>query len=231
LGVWRGGAIALIVLVLLGAQRLPVCLLAAAIILGIHSAIPHKEYRFIYPAIQLGGVLAGVGLACVVAFTAERLCQRGMREEIAGPVSAVLAIAFWCVLSLQVWAGPAKVALRHRAHDNLMAASFVSHAPSVCGIGLYGFDGKEWTASGGYTYLHRSVPIYWPGDEAALVATAPAFDTIIFGKRPPEDLGFVPIRCFGEACVAQRPGGCHVLPMIPMPFPESLEHLRPRPVR
>jgi hypothetical protein len=106
LGIWSGGAFALIGLVLLGAQRLPLVLVTAAIIVVVHSAIPHKEYRFIYPAIQLGGVLAGVGLARVVAYMVERLRMRGVREEIAGPACAVLAIGYWCVLSYQVWTGP-----------------------------------------------------------------------------------------------------------------------------
>jgi hypothetical protein len=228
LGLWRGGTVAVIALALLGAQRLPLSLVAAAIIVVVHSAIPHKEYRFIYPAIQLGSVLVGVGLARVVAFMMERLRVRGVRDEIAGPVFAVLAGSYWCVLSFQVWAGPTMTALRDRAHDRLMAAHFVSRMPTICGIGLYGSE-NAWVWSGGYTYLDRSVPIYWPDDEAKLHATAPGFDTIIFWTRPAEDLGFVPVRCFGEACVGRRPGGCHALPMMPMPFPKPLEHLRPTP--
>jgi hypothetical protein len=46
-----------------GAKKLPVTGIAILVILLTHSLIPHKEFRFIYPAIALAVPLAGVGLA------------------------------------------------------------------------------------------------------------------------------------------------------------------------
>jgi hypothetical protein len=83
----------------------------------------------------------------------------------------------------------------------------------------------DWTSYGGYTYLHRPVPMYWPKDEAEIEALAAGFDTLVYTKAPPEGLGFMPQRCFGEVCVARRSGGCAALPMLAMPFPSRV----PRP--
>jgi hypothetical protein len=63
LGVWGGASLTLLLLAILGARWMPLLLLVAIIIVAVHSGIAHKEYRFIYPAILLVSVLAGLGLA------------------------------------------------------------------------------------------------------------------------------------------------------------------------
>ena len=62
-GVWGGASPSLLLLVILGGRRAPSLLVAAVTIIAVHSGIGHKEYRFIYPAILLAMVLAGIGLA------------------------------------------------------------------------------------------------------------------------------------------------------------------------
>jgi hypothetical protein len=68
--------------------------------------------------------------------------------------------------------------------------------------------------------------MYWPKDEAEFDTLAAGFDTLVYLKAPPEGLGFTPQRCFGQVCVARRPGGCAPLPMLAMPFPDPVP--RPR---
>ncbi len=63
LGVWGGAGTTMLLLMAIGAWRLPLLLVDAVVILAVHSGIGHKEYRFIYPAIVPLTVLAGVGLA------------------------------------------------------------------------------------------------------------------------------------------------------------------------
>ena len=82
------------------------------------------------------------------------------------------------------------------------ALSFVAHDPATCGLGLYGLDGGDWVAYGGYTYLHHSVPMYWPKDEPELNAFAEAFDTLVYTRKPPGEAGFNLQHCFGAVCVA-----------------------------
>jgi hypothetical protein len=144
----------------------------------------------------------------------------------AGPVTVVLS--WWCLLSFHVWTGETLTGHRQRGHNNLEAMSFVAHSPSVCGLGLYGLDGIDWASYGGYTYLHRLVPMYWPKDEPEFEALAAGFDTLIYTKAPPKGLGFMPQRCFGEVCVARRVGGCAALPMLAMPFPDPVPRLSDR---
>ena len=83
-------------------------------------------------------------------------------------------------------------------------------------------NGEDWGVYGGYTYFHRNVPMYWPKDEAALTAAADAFDILLYTKPPPSALGFDPVRCIGEVCVAQRPAKCRPIPMTALPVPGAL---------
>jgi GPI mannosyltransferase 3 len=222
LGVWGGGALTLVLLAALGARRMPLLLAVAVTILAAHSAVAHKEYRFIYPAVLLVMALAGLGLAQVAAWGRDWLLEQGVQgwAATAGPVAVVLS--WWCLASWHVWTGATLTAYRLGRHDNLQAASFVAHGPAVCGLGLYGADGEDWVNYGGYTYLHRSVPMYWPKDELEFETLAAGFDTLVYTKAPPTGSGFTPQKCFGQVCVARRSGGCAALPMLVMPFPDPI---------
>ncbi len=223
--VWGFGFGPLMLLTLLGARHKPVLLAAAISILAVHSGIPHKEYRFIYPAIVCLMVLAGIGLGQIAAAAGAWLRDATGSGRIAASVCALLAVACWCHMSLEVWTGPTLTVLRNRKHDHLLAASYVAHGPAPCGVGLYGAEGSDWQASGGYTFFHRPAPLYWPKDREALTAAAPGFDTLISVGSAPEELGFTVLRCFGSVCVARRAGGCRRLPPMPMPFPAPLAGL------
>jgi len=227
LAVWLGTLPVLLLLVLLGARWLPLAFWTALVVLLVHSAVGHKEYRFIYPALALFGVLAGIGLARIVAWGEEALAACGARVQVAGPACAMLALACWALLSLHVWTGHSMRFLRGLDHDNLLAASFVSHGPPICGLGLFGHDGKDWSVDGGYTWLDRPVPMYWPKDAAELEASAKGFDVLISTQALPPGLGFSTDRCFGQVCVARRPGPCAPVPAMPMPYPRPVEGLRP----
>jgi hypothetical protein len=222
LGVWGSACATLLLLALLGARRMPLLLVVAVIILATHSAIAHKEYRFIYPAISLVAVLAGIGLAQMAAWARDWLIGRGKPKAIAELAGNVFALSWWCLASYQVWTGASLVDHRQRMHDSLAAASFVAHRPAPCGIGLYGLAGADWRVYGGYTYFHRPAPIYWPEDETALINTASGFDTLLYTQPPPPKVGFATLRCIGEVCVAHRPGGCRSIPVTPIPIPDVL---------
>lgn len=227
LGMWGGAVAVVLALALLGARRFPLLLVYALTIVVTHSSIAHKEYRFIYPALVLVTVLAGIGLAQLAAWGRDWLLAKGAPRVLATVVPATLLLGYWGALAFGVWTGPTLAALRALGHDNLSAAAYVAKAPGVCGIGLYGRDGEDWGWSGGYTYLHRSVPMYWPKDAGEFASTAPGFNTLIAIKAPPAGAGFVTQQCFGEVCVATRPGRCESVPMPAMPFPQPIEALAP----
>lgn len=227
IGLWQSALMLLVLLALIGARRLPMLLVCVLIILLSHSAIAHKEYRFIYPAILLTAVLAGIGLAQAACWGQEWLRVKGVPFRTAALVSAGLACAYWGWLSFHLWTSPTLTALRYRVHDNLLATSFVARGPSLCGLGLYGLSGKDWINYGGYTYLHRAVPIYWPKDAAQFAVAAAGFDTLLSSAPPPPGSGFTTERCFGAICVARRPGHCAPVPMAGLPFPAPLQSLAP----
>ena len=224
LGVWLAAAPFVLVLIGLGARRIPILLVTALMVIAVHSGIAHKEYRFIYPAILLLMVLAAVGLAQLTSGAAQWLHRRGVRQGAATALSASVLIGYWSVVSYNVWSGATLADLRQRAHDELVAMSFVHDMPKLCGVGLYGEE--AWVRYGGYTYLHRPVPMYWPRDAAELSAAAAAFDTLLYdGVAPPP--GFQPVRCFGQICLAQRAGRCEPRAMARMWFPERLRAMAP----
>ena len=227
LGVWGGAGATMLLLMAIGAWRLPLLLVVAIVILAVHSGIAHKEYRFIYPAVVPLTVLAGVGLAQMASWGREWLTGRSMPLTAAAAASAAFAVAWWGLASSQVWNGTTLTAYRRWMHDSLAAASFVAHGPAPCGVGLYGL-GDDWKAYGGYTYFHRPAPMYWPRDEAALTAAAGAFDTLLYTKSPPAALGFATAHCIGEVCIAQRAGNCQAVQMTPLPLPDPLVELAGR---
>lgn len=222
LGVWAGAGATLIVLAAVGALRIPLLAIVAVIILAFHSGIAHKEYRFIYPAVALIAVLVGAGLAQMANWGRDWLLGRGIPRMASALATTTFAVAWWCLASLQVWTGTTLAAHRLRMHDSLMAASFVAHGPAPCGLGLFGRSGTDWKEYGGYTHFHRPQPMYWPKDEAKLIAAAVGFDTLLYTEAPPPALGFTTVQCIGEVCIARRHGGCRWIPPEPLPVPEAL---------
>jgi GPI mannosyltransferase 3 len=231
LAIWRLGLFVLLVLLRFGVRRTFLPLIVALVIIAVHSVIPHKEYRFIYPAVVLLAVEAGIGLAQLASWARELLSGFAQRLPWARATSAVAVPSAWCLLSLLTWTGPGIAAFRHRVHDYLVAASFVAHEPAVCGIGLYGLDGIDWEAYGGYSYFHQTAPMYWPKDSAELDATSGSFDILLYTTElhpaPAMPAGFIKRRCFGKVCLARRPGACDAAPMMPMPFPDPVAGLIP----
>src|SRR5262249_18756404 len=93
-GLWRWAFVPILATACVGAWRLPLFALVAAIIIGSMSLIPHKEIRFIFPATAVIIILAGVGTALI----AERL---RMLLWPAGPMwlPSSLAILAWFLTS------------------------------------------------------------------------------------------------------------------------------------
>ncbi len=100
--VWGGGAGAIALLALLGAGRKPALLMTALAVVAVHAALPHKEYRFIYPALLLIAILAGIGCAQLVAWGRQVLNELGVRAAFAASLPA-LAILYWLAFAVHVW--------------------------------------------------------------------------------------------------------------------------------
>ncbi|MBV9758041.1 MAG: hypothetical protein JO047_13385, partial [Alphaproteobacteria bacterium] len=208
-------------------------LVAAAVIVAVHAVVPHKEYRFVYPAIVLLSVQAGAGLAWLV-WRVGRDRVGSVARGWPGCLAAALAAVGWGLLAATVWNGPALAGPRMAARDELAAAAAAAHARGVCGIALYEPQGRAWAPFGGYAHLHQPVPLYWPESAAELTRLGPSVNLLLYAPRsgpqrpvlPPD---FSDERCFGRVCLARRSGGCAPAAMQPLPFPAPLATGVPRP--
>lgn len=202
---------ALVLLVLLGpavlllfhgARRSPFLAIFCAIVVVSHSVIPHKEIRFIYPILAPAITLAAMGIVDLLDEI-----KAGMKFlENPGWVVAI-GVAFLFVSSALLAAHCAdwyKTRWGDGAFDRL------GREPALCGVGIYR---AIWWQSGGYTHLHRDVPIIPLESAAQLVKDAPAINALI----APVDssglpTGFGQAQCWQGVCLYERPGTCTAAP-------------------
>lgn len=207
---WGASAALFAGLALLGARRQPILLAMALVILLAHMAIGHKEYRFIYPAIALLSILAGFGLVDLT-----RLIANGAgNPQRAAPLWLAVAVALvWSGFSLLNAAGRNYQDSWREYADMVSAQMRVAKMPSVCGVAF--LDGAF--PIGGYTYLHRRVPVFrLRPQDTDLDTKFTAVNVVIRNTERskvavPAD--FTRDRCSGTVCVHTRPGPCASVPL------------------
>ncbi|MHB1843671.1 MAG: glycosyltransferase family protein [Deltaproteobacteria bacterium] len=154
-----GAAIAIYALLALAsARRAPMLLLAGAAFFLVHSAIDHKEIRFILPFLPFLGASAGVGLQALSELTlgpvvaagvgALALLSLGPAARLRGRTFAELGQGFAPDSPAIDFSGPV---------NRLLFAA--GRLPDLCGLKVEQTH-LAWT--GGYAYLHRRVPLYYP---------------------------------------------------------------------
>lgn len=203
---WSVAAIPILLFAAIGARRYPALAAAAIVNLLLHMAIGHKEYRFIYLSVEIALILAAIGSVdyarrCLPRIEATRV--------------AALVIAAWVAVSLGLcltgrsapdWrANAGGFELAHRAGQD----------PALCGIAM---RDMEYWQGGGYAFLHRDVPIYFPirkesdGRVSFAIDSAPAWNDLIAPPSSPVPQGYTRIACrptkAGGLCLYRRPGGC-----------------------
>jgi hypothetical protein len=131
--------------------------------------------------------------------------------------AVVLAASAWAVTSLAL-AMSDGYRFRWREDSHLRAMTELGRKSGVCGVAV-----DDWPMTGGYSHLHRNVPIYDFGKLSENTGPT-AFNAIIAsGSRAPRaDWGFSAVRCFaGEtvytfvdpgACLFLREGDCRAVP-------------------
>lgn len=188
----------MLVLAYLGSFRERRIALAALAVFAVHSLIGHKEWRFIYPAILLAVIAAGIG----AAYLLDRFSRNSKPLVLAVPalVAAVL-------IPVALLRSPNYRELFGRDSAVMQAAVEVSKLDGVCGIELLGIP---WWWSGGYSLMHQNAPLYWL-DGGDFAAHQDAFNTVIAAGEVPAP--FENKTCFGKVCVAERPGSCTPYPM------------------
>jgi len=216
------------------ASRAPALLAVVLLYIVAHTFVGHKELRFLMPVVPLALALSGIGLARLIERmvhppappgTRERQRHRHARRQPRRDVAPTLSVrnATWALAAVlggaMAWhtahatfddfgqrRGPlsGQHSVWHTVEDVNRLLWHAGAQPDLCGLALVGY-GPIWT--GGYTYLHRDVPILWgPSIEtgAANYALAPTTFEV------PGD--FRTIATIGEAKLVRRPGDCGTPP-------------------
>jgi len=154
---WRAAPLAVALaaaLSLAAVRRAPGLWLATAVFVGMHVAVPHKELRFIVPAMPLLCALAAVGLAAVPA-----------RRWRAALTAAVLVAAVWSGARVHTLTFGDVGQYPDRAADSAYDDSgpvnrllFAARTrPGLCGLRV---DVTHLAWTGGLSHLHRRVPLF-----------------------------------------------------------------------
>jgi len=206
-------AVALAVLVPLGAVRargLFLVLLAYGIL---HSLIPHKELRFLLPEFPLLCALAGIGLSWVAA-AFSRAASNAL--SFAALACAATSAARFHALTFGDLGQYESIKPSASAYDDFGPVNRLLRAaygvPDLCGLKVEPVH-LAWT--GGYSYLHRDVPLYPHSgpprqsrffNYAIALAGASPGDEVVRSEWP-----FVLVRIFPGSC-APDPGFSWRLP-------------------
>lgn len=212
---WSWLSLPIFILAVIGFRHIPILGWLALIIILSHSLLAHKEYRFIYPALPMLLILAGIG-------TGELVLKFSRRWS--SPQPQIIAI----FLSLLLWTSTS-VALLSRFNiyaplnfstfgtnlemthlyataNHLLALKSLSTEENVCGLGLWDIN---WALSGGYTYFHRDVPIYQVDKETDFKVLNSGFNYIVANlPLPSQYQNYTLEKCWQKTCIYKRPGSC-----------------------
>lgn len=167
---------------------------------GVHSLIPHKEYRFLMPIVPMALAIAACGLATLAK-------QLRAPNWLAPGAALVCAIAMAFNTTQLTWERlgfPSDRGDRSPWHSGEGINRLLWNAgerADVCGLMVTG-ESFGWT--GGYSYFHRDANLYPDSLESTQLAAnyliAPA------GEAAPAN--YVEIARSRDAALLKRPGGC-----------------------
>jgi hypothetical protein len=202
-GSWS--ALVLVGLAAIGANRQRPTALFAAVALLTHSLFAHKEYRFIYSAVAAIVLLASQGLIETCTWFSARY---RIKQAFAMVVGGVLwaALSGWRAARFSTAASEGRDSMWHANSDTMMATAALGADNRVCGVGVIDL---QWAATGGYTYLHRNLPMYLIVEPSMLFPAIPAFNAalvplVLAGEIP----GYEATRCWETVCIVKRQGAC-----------------------
>lgn len=213
---WGWAAAPLLLLTLPAIEKNRALFWVAILNLAIHTAIGHKEYRFLFLTVTILVILAALGSAELVLRLSSRF---GVKSLLATPALLLLWLGSSASLSL---AEPMKSNWTAYGSGMDLARRYSATAGG-CGIALYGL--RFWQ-TGGYSYLHRDIPTYltrWSDadrmTEDDFRNASAGFNAIIAPQGAIEaSSGYRRTECAGTAangaaldarlCLYVRPGGC-----------------------
>ncbi len=226
--IWGVWGIPILALAVLGARRAPLLAVTALLVLAAHIPIAHKEYRFAYPAMVLVIMLAALGAAAVQHWVETHKPAR------LASLSAVGLIALWFAISAVgangFHASKTQLALFYgdeqdhwvRRRGGLLAMRKLGETPEICGVALAGIG---WGDTGGYSYLHRDIPLFALRDQYELGAKAAHFNALLMKPDKPPEIGpFIRDECWEDLCIYLRAGDC--TPLVGYDINRSIEQMK-----
>lgn len=188
-------------------RQFPTLALTALANIVVHSLLAHKEYRYILLSSALLVIFAAIGSFDLLS---KREGERPAVKWVVALGLAWLGASLLCATSIF---NRSNWSLRQ---PEIRAFQAVRSDPGACGLGVYRDD---WAAQGGYSYLHRPLPLYiLPSSTqpADLEAASRAFNMVMTEpgllSRLPQS--FRRVSCSnanpvtGAICLYRRPGGC-----------------------
>jgi hypothetical protein len=198
-----------------GVRRSPFLAIFSLIVLVSHSMISHKEFRFLYPILPLMLILASIGFVESASSLMTRL-NRPASER-----TTVAAGLIFLVISSAICSLPLSFKWRFEP-GGLYAADLLSADSSLCGLGVFQM---KWWSTGGYTHLHRNVPIIPMQNTSELLKNSPAFDAFVAPIEAKNLLAnFTLAECKDGICLYRRAGAC-ALPQKDQIVNEYLQNL------
>ncbi len=184
----------------LSVRRLPRMALIVAATVALFSFIPHKEERFLYPVWPLIVIMGSLGLYSLLQWQRLRDAVR-LRAGWAPAAAAIMVavVSASSALRFHFWPGTA---------DAIRLFDLLARDSSVCGIELVDVP---WVNTGGYTHLHRDIPI---GVSKQMIPLIDASNNVLLTTRAhlsAIDASYALLACSGGAwgvCAYKRPGRC-----------------------
>ncbi len=185
-------------LALLGIRSSPFLGWIALAILAPHSLLAHKEVRYIYPLMPILLTLAALGVM-EIAKELKHFFKSPLYFKLATSAALVLFALLSAFLAPQF-------AYWDQKSGSMAMVDRLSHDPGVCGLGVQGIS---WFNTGGYTHLHRNVPIVLLSAGPALEQESSSVNAVIaYGNGPQLSQGFALTGCSDGVCLYQRTGPC-----------------------
>ncbi|HEY1496475.1 MAG TPA: glycosyltransferase family 39 protein [Candidatus Solibacter sp.] len=196
--VWSGALILFLWFLVEGVRKSRPMLLLVALAAGLilaHSAVAHKEYRYVYPALPLLLVPIAAGIDRVIA-----------RLYPSNSAALAVTLAGIAALSLVIASGANFRQHFYRRYGETKAFQIIRQSPDACGVALHLM---LWGETPFYSVLHRNIPIYDGYLDADFLRYRDAANYVV--SRVPEP-GYTEIQEWDQGddpvYLFRRDGGC-----------------------